>query len=595
MKLRHALPIAPFLLALLAPLAAAQEVSTFPVERFRPAMNREGLLDVEWGAVGEPFSFDVALWFGYAHEPLVLYESMGDQRVKSGTIVAHRLGANLVGAVVVHSRIELGLDLPLILYQSAGDGVPPGSITTTELATAGVGDLRFAPKAQLLVSEDHFFDLAILASISFPTASASDSYFGDDGISMIPELVVSRAFNGFQLALNLGYRWRPEARLLDLDVGPELLYRLGVGYDFDHHDELPFELALTANGATSTDDFFGDANENPLELLFGVAYQPVDPWTATVGTGTGLISGFGSPVYRFFAGVAYSHRRYDRDGDGYSDDEDGCPDDPEDFDEFEDHDGCPDVDNDQDGLLDPQDQCPVDPEDFDAFEDDDGCPDPDNDGDGVLDVNDACPDDPEDIDLFQDEDGCPEPDNDIDGFLDWEDMCPIDPEDLDGYEDDNGCPDPDNDGDGFLDVDDACPIDPEDFDGDADGDGCPEEFTEVTDTQIEIWDKVHFETDSDVILPESFGLLDEVARIIRSNDTMRVRVEGHTDDHGRDAYNLELSDNRAASVRQYLVEAGVQPEQLEAVGYGETQPIESNNSRRGRAMNRRVEFHIVER
>ena len=595
MKLRHVLSVVTLSFLVIPVTALAQENDSFPIERFRPAMDREGILDVEWGDIGEPFSFDIALWLGYAHEPLVLYEALGDSRVKTGTLVAHRLGGNLIGAVVVHTRVELGLDLPLILYQAQGDGVPYGSVETADLTTAGVGDLRFAPKAQILVADDHFIDLAVLASITFPTASSGDGYLGEEGVSMVPELIVSRAFEALQLALNLGYRWRPEAQLLDLNVGPELIYRLGVGYDFSHSDELPFELALTANGSAATEDFFGNANESPLELLFGVTYQPVDPWTVTLGAGTGLISGFGTPVYRLFAGASYAQRRYDRDGDGFTDDEDICPDDPEDFDDFEDDDGCPETDNDQDGLLDPQDQCPDDPEDLDGFEDENGCPDLDNDGDGIVDVDDACPDDPEDVDLFHDEDGCPEPDNDNDGFLDWEDMCPTDPEDFDGYEEDDGCPDPDNDGDGILDIDDACPDDPEDFDGDADEDGCPEEFTEVTDSQIEIWDKVHFETDSNTIIDDSFGLLNEVANIIRANPTMRVRIEGHTDDRASEEYNLALSDSRAASVRQYLIEAGVSAEQLESIGYGESRPLESNNSRRGRALNRRVEFHITER
>lgn len=83
--------------------------------------------------------------------------------------------------------------------------------------------------------------------------------------------------------------------------------------------------------------------------------------------------------------------RGDRDGDGIKDDDDQCPDDPEDFDGFQDEDGCRDPDNDQDGILDVEDKCPNEPEDKDAFEDEDGCPDGDNDGDGVPDAADACP------------------------------------------------------------------------------------------------------------------------------------------------------------------------------------------------------------
>lgn len=98
----------------------------------------------------------------------------------------------------------------------------------------------------------------------------------------------------------------------------------------------------------------------------------------------------------------------DSDGDGIQDSEDGCPDAAEDFDEYEDDDGCPDLDNDGDGVEDRDDKCPADREDKDGFEDGDGCPDEDNDNDGVLDANDKCPDAAEESNGFKDDDGCPD-------------------------------------------------------------------------------------------------------------------------------------------------------------------------------------------
>jgi hypothetical protein len=131
----------------------------------------------------------------------------------------------------------------------------------------------------------------------------------------------------------------------------------------------------------------------------------------------------------------------DRDRDGIADKYDECPNEQEDWDGFEDLDGCPDLDNDKDGIPDSRDQCINAPEDFDGFEDEDGCPDPDNDGDGILDIHDKCPNEPEDFDGFEDEDGCPDPDNDGDGILDIHDKCPNEPEDFNGFEDEDGCPD----------------------------------------------------------------------------------------------------------------------------------------------------------
>ena len=132
----------------------------------------------------------------------------------------------------------------------------------------------------------------------------------------------------------------------------------------------------------------------------------------------------------------------DADGDGLGGTSDACPSQPEDFDGFEDRDGCPERDNDRDGIVDARDQCPDVAEDADGRDDADGCPDTDDDGDGLADDADRCPTQPEDIDGFEDDDGCPEQDNDNDGVSDDRDRCPLRPEDGPGLFDADGCPDP---------------------------------------------------------------------------------------------------------------------------------------------------------
>lgn len=111
--------------------------------------------------------------------------------------------------------------------------------------------------------------------------------------------------------------------------------------------------------------------------------------------------------------------------------------------------------------------------------------------------------------------------------------------------------------------------------------------------KIEIKKQVHFATGRDVILPDSFELLDEVASIILENPQLnRIRIEGHTDSQADDAYNLSLSDRRAQAVMRALIDRGVDSQRMTAVGFGETQPIQNNKSATGRAANRRVEFMI---
>ncbi|HVX94997.1 MAG TPA: OmpA family protein [Polyangia bacterium] len=249
-------------------------------------------------------------------------------------------------------------------------------------------------------------------------------------------------------------------------------------------------------------------------------------------------------------------------------------------------------DKDHDGILDPVDKCPTEAEDKDGFEDDDGCPDPDNDKDGILDAKDKCPLEPEDKDGFEDDDGCPDPDNDADGIADVNDKCPTEAEDKDGFEDDDGCPDPDNDKDGVLDKADKCPMEP----GPADNDGCPKKYEHIVVTQekIELKQKIFFDTNKATIQPRSFGLLDEIANVLRSRPTMTVRIEGHTDSRGSRPHNLKLSQARAESVRQHLVGLGVESQRMEARGYGPDQPIETNKTEAGREKNRRVEFIITQ-
>ncbi len=251
-------------------------------------------------------------------------------------------------------------------------------------------------------------------------------------------------------------------------------------------------------------------------------------------------------------------------------------------------------DRDRDGIADDRDECVDRPEDRDGFEDQDGCPDKDNDKDGLADAVDECRDQPEDKDDFEDQDGCPDEDNDKDKLADKVDQCPNQAEDADGNGDDDGCPDCDDDGDGVLEcpeANDKCPGEKGDQ-----ADGCSKyKNVVVTDTKIEIKQTIFFETGRAVIKPVSYGLLDEVARALQDNPSIRIRIEGHTDSQGKDRYNLKLSRARAKSVRKYLTGRGVAGRRMVSQGYGETRPISDNRTAEGRAENRRVEFVITRR
>lgn len=122
----------------------------------------------------------------------------------------------------------------------------------------------------------------------------------------------------------------------------------------------------------------------------------------------------------------------------------------------------------------------------------------------------------------------------------------------------------------------------------------PPPKTEVTNEEIKLKEKVEFETDSATLLPVSTPLLDEVVSVMKEHPEIEhVRVGGHTDSKGDKAHNMKLSDDRAASVKQYLVDHGVAADRLASKGYGETRPIADNKTEEGRAQNRRVEIHIL--
>jgi uncharacterized repeat protein (TIGR01451 family) len=594
--------------------AQAMETQGYPVERARISLDADGVFDVEWGAVPTHKSWAMSLWLGDADDPLVAYRESDGDRV--GVLVGARIGGSLAGYVALWNRVQLGLEIPLIVYQSRPEEL--GMTQLADVQSFGLGDLRFVPKLQLLRSGDHGLDLALVASLTVPSGGG-DNYFGEDGLSFAPELAVSRAFGPIRLAGNLGYRVRPATKVLNLVVDDEIFTRAGAGYRFGERGGPPLELDLTLGFATGASDLFGARNRNAAELMGQAAWDLRGPLLIFAGGGLGLNEGFGTPDWRVLVGVRFADRREDPDGDGLFGVADACPTEPEDKDEFEDQDGCADPDNDDDQVLDVVDGAPLDPEDRDDFEDQDGVPDPDNDKDGIADAKDRCPLEAEIKNGAEDDDGCPD-EIDGDGLADAKDRCPREPEDKDGFEDDDGCPELDDDQDGVVDARDTCPREAgpaanlgcPDKDRDADTvvdreDNCPDEpgqpeyqgcrrkqMVVIREGGLDIIDAVYFDTNKAVIQRRSYGLLDNVAQVMLSHPEIpKFRVEGHTDDRGDDDSNLGLSQRRAEAVVAYLQKKGVPAERLEAVGYGETKPIAGNDTKAGRAANRRVVFKIL--
>ena len=269
----------------------------------------------------------------------------------------------------------------------------------------------------------------------------------------------------------------------------------------------------------------------------------------------------------------------DSDMDGVSDKKDKCPETPAGV--TVDTDGCP-VDTDGDGVADHIDDCPTVP----GLTSLKGCPDKDK--DGIADKDDACPDVAGIVSLK----GCP--DTDGDGIADKDDKCPGTPK---GWKvDASGCP-LDQDKDGLADAEDDCPT----VAGPKENKGCPvkepEKKKEITIDQVELMnikvEPVHFVSDKSYLTDYSKGILQKLITTLNSNKDYHVNVDGHADSQGSDKHNYDLSKERVDSVVKYLVSKGIGADRIiQQKAFGETKPIATNKTKKGRLLNRRVEFEI---
>lgn len=232
------------------------------------------------------------------------------------------------------------------------------------------------------------------------------------------------------------------------------------------------------------------------------------------------------------------------------------------------------VDRDGDGILDSLDKCP-DVAGLAALQ---GCP--DRDGDGIADADDKCPD----VAGTAKYEGCPIPDTDGDGVNDEEDKC-VTVKGLPRYQ---GCPIPDTDNDGVNDEEDKCPSRP----GPATNQGCPEISKAVIEKINFAAKNIFFATGSSKLLPKSFKSLNEVANLLKADETLMIQIDGHTDNTGSAEKNQTLSEARANSVKQYLVSKGLAETRATTAGFGPDKPVADNKTAAGRAKNRRTELTV---
>jgi outer membrane protein OmpA-like peptidoglycan-associated protein len=483
---------------------------------------------------GQP-SFQLTL--DYAHDPLVLQDSRGDEF----HVVEHALTADFVGGAAVSDRVFVfaGIDAPLVM---TGDDVTSGfAAFASDADGAGIGDVRVGGRFLIVGDDDDLFRFGADARVSFPLAKAADddqAYRGEGSIAFDPELLAELDFGALAIEANAGVRVRKKGRWNGTTIGSEATYAAALSLD----PAAWLTAHLEAFGALGFSQF-GKTKTLPLEALLGAKVHDQLGFGGGLAVGTGVVSGIGTPDVRLIAQLGWTPPKAKP-----APAPQPAPAPP----------APVVVDRDRDGFLDADDQCPDDPEDRDGYQDDDGCTDPDNDADGVPDAHDGCPNEAEDRDQFQDIDGCPDLDNDADGVND---------------------------------VDDACPLEK----GEATNQGCPIAKIDTTTNQIEIREQVQFATGKDTLLAESDAILEAVRKVLADTPQIhKLRVEGHTDNRGKPATNLELSKRRALAVVKWLTTHGIDPARLDASGCGDTVPAVANDSVENRAKNRRVVFALVD-
>ena len=268
-----------------------------------------------------------------------------------------------------------------------------------------------------------------------------------------------------------------------------------------------------------------------------------------------------------FAGLTFKFGGKDTDGDGIYDKDDACPE-VAGLPEFK---GCPDTD--KDGIQDSEDACPEEA----GTKELNGCP--DNDGDGIINSEDACPED-KGTKMMN---GCPDADGD--GVADKDDNCPT----VAGAKENAGCPWPDTDGDGVADKDDKCPT----VAGTVANNGCPEVSDDTMKKLNDYGKTILFNSGKASFQKQTIPVLQAMTAILKEYPTAKFSLEGHTDSTGSEASNQKLSEERAAAVKNFLIENGIDASRLSSKGFGESMPVDSNKTSKGKANNRRVEVKLV--
>lgn len=592
-------------------LAALDGDPRDPLVLARPGRFRGG----EWFA-GGVFEFSQGL--------LAQTTELADGRTERAPWLTDLFALNVSGGVAVHSQVRFDVSLPLFFASRGVDG-PNG---------VDLGDLRASAMIALLRPKagDLGLGVGIEGHLDLPTG-ASREFLGQRTVAGGATVDASYALERITVTANVGAQVNPAVDDQNVHGSDAFVAGLGLGVLADRATGVTLEARVSAPFVKA-----GRAGtETPAELVLTARHRWTQGGYLLGGASMGVSPGVGAAAWRVFLGAGFG--RIKEDGPG---------------------------DRDGDGFLDPDDACPDDAEVVNAWKDDDGCPD----ALAALDVSTTWRGTPlaGAAVTVGPTDGA-EPRR-VESALPASRLAELTPQTTWHAVATSGCLSGQADAGPLAEgVVTAMPIalarqhegrvvlrvldadrrpvpgvtaewkdpavgcvDDLHFPVDATGAGAqpvgagvhalfvtapgagliqrdvvvpdagevvveivlaPSQI-EVTHDEVVTLEEIHFEFNSDVIQAVSFPLLDEVAATMRRFD-LTVEVAGHTDAIGSDLYNVDLSGRRAASVVRYLVEKGVAADRLVSHGYGEVAPVASNATDQGRARNRRVVFVILSR
>lgn len=613
------------LLALSTPALAQEGFDAHGLHRAPDDGDLQDLLFVWRPEAQTPKSFSASGIFEYADQPLVLVTEDANGTVTEETLLDHVFGMHAGVSVGLHERVALTAGAPIWLSSRGADGVKSG---------VGIGDVSVSAPIGIIVPDetDGGFGLSVVPTLSLPSGDQA-RLLGYDGVSGGGALSAGYNTDVWQVVANVGVDQTPTAGLGNIVGGPILRTRVGGSYlvreDLALRGEVRFDPYLRQGESTLE---AAPLAGRPGEAIFSARgrYDKGINWT--LGGATGLTAGATAARFRFFAGIGWTMGKdgpADLDLDGFVDSLDACPTQAETVNNYADDDGCPDALADLSlQVFDPYGKPAADQPVF-----IDGAEVGRTDSRGILQLKDQVPGETLSFKIpgtsigYADvvvgdwtlEEGAQQRQVDIEWLpgtisvyaqtyrgdpiaaeVQIQGPAEHSPLQLDEY------------GEGMMVLeagDWTLFASAPEFGTDRKtttvkaGENALVEmiFTlqpaviHVTEEEVVLLDQIRFDFDKATIKAQSADVVEQVATALLSFPEIKtVEIQGHTDDKGSNRYNQELSQRRVEAVTEALAAQGVAPERMQAVGYGEACPLESNRDEEGRAANRRVQFIITD-